>query len=116
MILDLNCVDSVRTNLESTREEILLSARGIWPSIYSVPEKTRKSYLETLKSQVVYLEERVSKLENQCGQCGETHPLIGHDDDCEWMTEGAECICGDNVMGPHGYVSISLDCLDYNSN
>lgn len=68
-----------------------------------------------------YLEERISKLENQCGHCGENHPLTGHDDDCEWHFVGgaylqAECTCGDNVMGPHGYVSISLECLDFNTN
>lgn len=48
-----------------------------------------------------------------CETCGERHPVVTHAADCEWRLglDNAECICGDNVMGPGGYVSVALDCI-----
>jgi len=43
-----------------------------------------------------------------CDTCGDRHPETKHDDDCK---DSHECICGDNVMGASGYVSVPFDCL-----
>ena len=56
--------------------------------------------------------------EESCVTCGQDHPIVTHDEDCErWhgspgSEEIGECICGDNVMGTNGYVSVRVDCID----
>jgi hypothetical protein len=54
--------------------------------------------------------------EDTCDHCGEEHPIVTHDSDCEWHngTLGGECICGDNVMSraSGGYLSVDVDCID----
>jgi hypothetical protein len=49
-----------------------------------------------------------------CELCGDCHPLIGHNDEC-FLSDDSECTCGDNVIGPQGYVSIPTACLDYHT-
>lgn len=52
--------------------------------------------------------------EESCVTCGQDHPIVTHDEDCERWYGGTtfECICGDNVMGTNGYVSVHVDCID----
>lgn len=49
-----------------------------------------------------------------CETCGDEHPTVTHEDGCEWAqgVDNGECICGDNVMGPQGYCSVHLECID----
>lgn len=48
-----------------------------------------------------------------CGTCGERHPVVIHDDDCEYYYgDAGECICGDNVVGRNGYVAVDVTCID----
>ena len=49
-----------------------------------------------------------------CETCSNEHPTVYHELDCEWWAgiDGGECICGDNVVGPSGYVSVPTECID----
>jgi len=48
-----------------------------------------------------------------CEVCANVHPEVKHEADCDWWHgEGQECICGDNVMGPDGYTSVDVACID----
>ena len=53
-----------------------------------------------------------------CETCLNEHPTVTHDSDCEWWLgiDGGECICGDNVVGPSGYVSVPTECIDSATN
>jgi hypothetical protein len=55
----------------------------------------------------------MSNKNNTCDTCGDSHPVVTHDSDCNrFHFETDECICGDNVMGDSGYVSVDLACID----
>ena len=53
-----------------------------------------------------------------CETCSNEHPTVTHDSDCEWWLgiDAGECICGDNVVGPSGYVSVPTECIDNATN
>lgn len=55
-----------------------------------------------------------SDCDPRCDECGERHPTVAHNEDCEHWHEDAdaECTCGDNVVGRNGYVSVNVACID----
>jgi len=64
-LLDIACPDSIAKSISSTRNELRLMARDIWPSIWLVPEKSRASYRETMKAQERYLLDRLDTINTQ---------------------------------------------------
>ena len=49
---NLNCIDSVRASLETTRKEIIMVENNAWPASWNPGfERHRDAYLATIKSQ-----------------------------------------------------------------
>lgn len=77
-----------------------------WPTVYRISDHGNVIPVTDLPDS--------ANLDPRCDHCDERHPHVEHEDDCSYWAgdDDGECICGDNVIGVSGYVSVSVDCID----
>lgn len=77
-----------------------------FPGVYKISDHGNILPVESLPDPTDY--------DPRCNECGKCHPVVEHDDDCEYWHEDAdaECVCGDNVIGRNGYVSVDVACIN----